>query len=182
MKDINMLFGDAREVLDSLNIEYGNILAINVNSRAKSRWGRCYSKGNNNYVLEISERLLQDDVYWEAAMNTMIHELLHAHKDRMCHTGEWKRCANLVNKYYPQYNIKRCTSSEEKGIKEERHATRRESYKYEITCDGCGYVDKYKRMSPVVKLILANPKNSGCRCTLCKCTSFTVRTLQNFSL
>ena len=175
MKDINMLFRDAREVLDSLNIEYGNILAVNVNSRAKSRWGRCYSKGNNNYVIEISERLLQYDVSWEAAMNTMIHELLHAHKDRMCHTGEWKRCANLVNRKDPQYNIKRCTSSEEKGIPEEHYKSRNESYKWEIVCDKCGTVDKYKRKSNVVKLILANPKNSGCRCTVCNGTMFTVK-------
>lgn len=182
MKNADLLLEDAKDVLDSLNIEYGNILAVVVNSRAKSRWGRCCSKGNNNYIIEISERLLQYDVSWEAAMNTMIHELLHAHKDRMCHTGEWKRCANLVNANYPQYNIKRCTSSEEKGLKDEHHRTRKESYKYEIICNKCGQIDKYKRKSEVVKLILANPENSGCRCTLCKGTSFTIKSFVNPSL
>lgn len=60
--------------------------------------------------------------------------MLHTCKDGMSHTGEWKRLADKVNRYYG-YNIKRCTSAEEKGIKVEK---KENNYKYVFKCTGCG--------------------------------------------
>ena len=146
MKDVNTLLQDAKDVLDDLGIEYGKIVRCCVNNRAQRRWGQCRRVGNNVYEIEISRSLMTDDVTWEAAMNTMIHELLHAHKDRMCHTGEWKRCAELVNKEYPIYTIKRCSSPEERGV-----TVSHTKYNYKVVCGGCGHVCYYTRAGKAIK-------------------------------
>lgn len=170
MKNLKVLIQDTKDVLDELNIEYGPILNVTINYTAKSRWGRC-TRRYNGYEIEISSILLRDDIEWESAMNTMIHEFLHAHKNRMCHTGEWKRCANLVNREFPQYHISRTSSALAVGLSMQEIES---SYKYVIVCDKCGAVNRYHRKSSVVSAILANPKNSGCRCK-CGGTKFTVK-------
>lgn len=174
MKDLKTLLQDAKDVLEELNIPYGEIISCTVNTRAMSRWGQCRHMGNNKYAIEISARLMTDDVEWEAAMNTMIHELLHAYTGRMSHTGEWKRCANLVNREFPIYNIKRCSTSEERGITE---TPTQAKIKYIITCDSCGAPAKYRKKSKVVKLIMKQPKNSCCTCYKCGRRDFTIKEL-----
>ena len=164
MKDLKTLLQDAKDVLDDLNIPYGKIVRCTVNYRAQTRWGRCRKVGNNEYEIEISYKLMADDVEWEAAMNTMIHELLHAHKDRMCHTGEWKRCAEMVNREYPIYTIKRCSSSEERGVTVDV----KQRYNYKVTCNGCGNICYYTRAGKAIKKIKAYGSASGYFCTLCK--------------
>lgn len=168
---LNLAVQDTKDILDDLNIEYGPIDRVEVNFRASSRWGMCtYHRATGTYTVEVSSRLLVDGVEWEALLDTLVHEFLHAYRGRMSHTGEWKRCAELVNRNYDWLNIKRCTSSEEKGI--ERRIS---DYKYLITCDRCGTVSAYKRKSKVVELIMRSPKNNSCRCGKCKGNSFTVK-------
>lgn len=170
MKDLNTLLQDAKDVLDDLGIEYGKIVHCYVNNRAQKRWGQCRRVGYNVYEIEISRSLMTDDVTWEAAMNTMIHELLHAHKDRMCHTGEWKRCAELVNREYPIYNIKRCSSAEERGV-----TVSRAKYNYKVVCGGCGNICYYTRAGKAIKKIQAHGSESGYFCTLCKSKNLYVK-------
>ena len=160
MKDAKQQLQQAMLLLDNIEIPYGPIVGITVNSRAKSRWGRC-TKVCGGYRIEITDRLLQDDVSYEATMDTLVHELLHAYPNRMCHTGEWKRCAELVNDCYAFLNIKRCTSAAEKDIEEEPRIKR---YKYIITCQDCDREYKYQRRSAVIKAIEQDPYNHGCRC------------------
>ena len=173
MKDLNVLVQDTKDVLDELGIEYGDVISVTVNTRAKSRWGRCRSLGGGKYAIEISSELMGDDTEWEAAMNTMIHEFLHAHKDRMCHTGEWKRCAELVNHNYPIYNIKRCSSAEERGITNNT----RISYKYKLTCFGCNSISYYQKNTKAIQKIRAYGNSSGYRCGKCHSTNLKVDTL-----
>lgn len=173
MKNIIALLDDAKEILDTLNIPYGRV-RIYANARFTRKWGMCTYMGNNMYKIEIAGRLLKDDVSYEATMDTVIHELLHAYKDRMCHTGEWKRCANIVNKAYPQYNIKRCTSAAEKGFDTETYI--KEQIKYTIICEGCGTKNYYRRKSKVVQYIMQYPNTHGCRCGKCGGKRFTVLT------
>ena len=171
MKNLNILVQDAKDVLDDLGIEYGPIATVTINSRAKSRWGRCKRVGDV-YHIEISSDLMYDDVEWESAMNTMIHELLHAHKDRMCHTGEWKRCANLVNRKYPIYNIKRCSSAEERGV-----VRAKPTYKYKLMCDGCNSINYYQKETKAIVKIRAQGNQSGYRCGRCGSTMLRVTTV-----
>ena len=169
---------ETQEILGSLNIEYGPIRDVDINFKNVKRWGRCsYKAATKDYTIELSHQLFMNNVPHEALMSTLIHEFLHAGKDRMCHTGEWKRLAELVNRRYPQYNIKRCTSADEKGLAEYRQSVRKESYKYVITCDRCGCTNYYKRRSKVVEILLDRPKNSDCRCGRCGNRNFTIITL-----
>lgn len=168
-KRLIRFFEDACDILDNLNIEYGPVGEVTVNTRAKTRWGQCrYSKFEDIYDIEICSRLLESDVSYEDIMDTMIHELLHCHKDRMCHTGEWKRCADLVNKYYG-YDIQRTASSSEKNIANDRI----NMAKYVVTCNGCGSVSGYLKKGKVVKILMKKP-NGTCKCAICGSDSFTV--------
>ena len=70
----------------------------------------------------------------DALMNTLIHEYLHTCPKCMNHGKIWQKYARKINEKY-HYNIKRTTSSAEKGIKEET-----EKPKYIVTCPHCGKV------------------------------------------
>lgn len=171
MKNINTLFADAMEIMKDLNIEVGNITNVTWNSRLRSVWGRCkYNHRLDIYMIELNPILADDAVSYEAAMNTMIHEVLHAHKDRMCHTGAWKYCANLVNREYPIYDIERCTSAEAKDVADKIER----NYRFIIKCLNCGSVSKYQRESKIVKLVRSYP--GSCRCT---CGSTNLKLFDN---
>ena len=171
MKNLDILIEDTKDVLDELNIPYGPIVSVTINYRAKSRWGYC-KRTCTGYEIQIASILMEDKVSWEAAMDTMIHEFLHAYKGRMSHTGEWKRLAELVNREFPQYHIERATSAAEKGIPT---SAIEEGYKYTIVCDGCGICNKYRKKTKTVTHIMNNPKNSGYYCNKCGSKKFTVK-------
>lgn len=161
-------FKDAVEIFDALDIDFGPIDEVTV-SNAKSTWGTCrYDRVNGVFSLKISSMLLEDGVAYKDVMDTMLHELLHCHENRMCHTGEWKTYANLINKEYG-YNIKRATKAAEKNI----DMSNIDIPKYIVSCDGCGAVNKYRRKGKVVKALMKNPVGT-CRCTICGGNSFTV--------
>ena len=162
-------FEDAKAILDNLGIEYGPVKNVTVNTRAKSRWGQCKYNGMT-FDISISSMLLQKGVSYKAVMDTVLHELLHCHEDRLCHTGEWKRCAELVNDCY-DYNIKRVTSAAEKNIAPTYNTS---TVKYKVICNKCGTVTKYKRMGRVIKLLMKNPEGT-CRCNVCGSTSFSLK-------
>lgn len=176
MKKIYDLLCDTRDYLDELNIPYGHIQLGTFDNKAY--WGYCKQIGNNTYRIELHKILLTDAVSYEEAMNTMIHEVLHAYKDRMCHTGEWKRCANLVNKYYPQFHISRTTSYEDKGVSKTDLTNRiEEAIKYKIVCNKCSNENYYRRRSTIVKLIAEKPVGS-CICNICGGNEFRLEVLK----
>lgn len=160
MKNLNVLVADCRDILDDLGITYGPIDSVKVNNRLTACWGRCkHNKRTDTYSIEFSSQLMSDDMDYEATMNTVIHEFLHAGKNRMCHTGEWKRLADLVNREYPQFHITRCTSAEEKGV-----AERVRTYGYIVKCPECGREYKYQRAGRVVKALRRNANSCHCVC------------------
>lgn len=161
MKNLKVLVEDCKDILNDLGINYGPIASVTVNSRLTACWGRCkYNKRTGYYTIEFSSRLMKEDIDYEATMNTVIHEFLHAGKNRMCHTGEWKRLAELVNKEYPQFNITRCTSGEEKGV-----ANRViERNNYIVRCPECGREYRYARAGKIVKALRRNANSCTCAC------------------
>lgn len=168
-KRLRKYYDDACCILNTLGIEFGPIIDVSVNTRAKSRWGQCrYNNTTKMFSIEISSVLLEENVAYKDIMDTMLHELLHCNTKRLNHTGEWKRCANLVNLNY-DYNIKRATTAAEKNIDLNKIV----NYKYIITCNDCGSTNKYVRKSKIVRLLMRNP-NGPCRCGICNGQSFTV--------
>lgn len=161
IKNINILFQEAMDIMDDLNIEVGTITEVCWNGRFRSVWGKCYyNRPTDTYRIELNPILRLPDVSWEDAMNTMIHEVLHAHKDRFCHTGEWKRYAELINREYSIYHIERCTSAEDKNVADKmiRH------YKYIVKCNNCGREYKYQKAGAVIKSLRKDRHSCKCCC------------------
>lgn len=157
-KNIKTLYLDACDILDALGIEYGPVTDVTTSTRYTARWGTCaFNRRTKKYTITLDDKLLNDEFTYEAAMDTMIHELLHANSKRMCHTGEWKRCAQLINFEYPQFHIQRCTSGEEKGV-----ANRVKNYNYKVVCLECGREWKYQKAGRVVRSVKRHTAKCPC--------------------
>lgn len=159
MRDINAVYADCRKKLEDIGIQCGNVMAVTVNTRAASRWGQC-KRINGYYTINISARLLDDDVELVHLEDTMIHELLHTCDGCMNHGAEWKRRAEMVNRAYG-YNIKRTASAAEKGIAEDRVER---AAKYKFVCNECGQVITRNRASDFTR------RYTAYRCGICKGT------------
>lgn len=77
MKDLKLLVYECIAELNSIGIDCGKIRNIEMNARAKSRWGQCNTVKSGVFDIEISSRLLDDSVEDVITKNTIIHELLH---------------------------------------------------------------------------------------------------------
>lgn len=156
--------GQGMRMLKDLGIPYGNVEEVTINYRAKTRWGQCrrvVDHGKVTYKINISAELLKSDATKTGLLQTVIHELLHTCPDCMCHTGAWKRYAELVNRAYGHQGIKvtRCTSAAALGIDP---SEREIPYKYAIICPRCGVIAKYQRMAAVIQ------RPDRYRCSRCK--------------
>src|SRR5699024_4635554 len=100
------------------------------------------------FSINISSRLLQDDISDTACKNTIMHEIIHTCNHCFNHGNEWKHISNIVNDCYSFYNIKRCTSPEEKGINEN---IEKKEAKYILRCTKCGKLFYKNRMCKVIK-------------------------------
>ena len=148
MKDLKKMAQECMRELDAIGIEYGEVVSWEVNTRAKQRWGQCRHLGGNCHSINISSRLLQDDVSDDGAKNTIIHELLHTVKGCDNHGLNWQREAEKVNRAYG-YNIKRCSSAEEKGVPETEATPR--TVKHKFVCECCGQIITRTRESNFTK-------------------------------
>lgn len=117
MKNLEEYAIRCMEELDAIGIEYGNIVEVKANTRAKKRWGQCKAIPGG-YSINISVALLDERNNEQGLKETIIHELLHSCKGCMNHGEKWKRLAQKVNRAYG-YNIKRCSSAEDKGVQSE---------------------------------------------------------------
>lgn len=143
------------EELDSIGIEYGNIVEFIANGRMKRKWGQC-KLVPGGYSIYINASLLDEKNSEEGLKNTIIHEILHTCEGCMNHGQMWKQLAEKVNKAYG-YNIKRCSSADEKGVQVETLP----KAKYTVICDCCGHVYIRTRMSKLI----AHPERFACgRC------------------
>lgn len=158
MKDLLKLARECMEKLDAINIEYAENVYFEVNTRAKNRWGLCKHNPDGSYTISISSRLLAENISDDGAINTIIHELLHTCKGGHGHKGEWKNLADKVNRAY-NYNIKRCSSDNEKGVEPIENVSK--EIKYQFKCKECGKIYNRVKASKFTK----NWKNY--RCSVC---------------
>ena len=156
MKDFMKLVDECLVELKAINVPYSDKLSFTINSRAKSRWGMCHKNPDGSYTIEISDRLLANTVPDKSTKSTIIHEILHTVPDGANHTRCWKVWANRMNAHY-NYNIQRCTSSEEKGVEP---VVKTIKAKYTITCSHCGYKWYRTRATHVTR----NPSHYRCHC------------------
>ena len=158
MRHITAYALECMEKLDKIDIDYGNILEVTVNTRAKNRWGQC-KKVPGGFKININADLLNESITKsdEGLINTLIHEILHTCEGCLNHGKKWKDLAFKVNLFYG-YNIKRTSSSEEKGVPE---TLKKVYYKYAVQCTCCNQITKRQKMSKVV----SHPEYF--RCGLC---------------
>lgn len=136
MRDLNKIAAECMAELDKLQIPYREVEKFVVNTRAKSRWGRCQISSNGKFIISISDRLLMEDADIKGLKNTIIHELLHTCSGCMNHKTKWKFYADKVNREYG-YNIKRTSTADEKGVKE---VIRRKKINHKYVCKKCGQI------------------------------------------
>lgn len=150
MRDLMSYAKECMSELDNIGIEYGNIVEFKVNTTAAKRWGQCRAVPGG-YSININIALLDERNDVEGLKNTIIHELLHSCKGGGGHREEWKRLAEKVNRAYG-YNIKRCSSADEKGVTEIAIPTRKtSSTSYYIKCDKCGKIYTRTKRTKVVQ-------------------------------
>lgn len=121
--------------LKSIGIECGNVTKWTVNTRAYSRWGMCHHR-NGSHQIEISSRLLNEEVDERSLKNTIIHELLHTLPKCNNHKKIWQEKARFVNQKLG-YNIKRTSSAKEQGVLDT-------GYKYKVFCYKCHKIKCYR--------------------------------------
>lgn len=167
---LDKYLNDARDILDSLDIEYGEVKEIKVNKRLTAIWAKCIEDYDKKYIIDVNPRILAENIPHNVILDTVVHELLHCHKDRMCHTGEWKRCAELINSKYKQFNIQKSASFEKFGIESVIHKRKEEKNKYRLECRDCHYVILYKR-KPKDALCLSMGINFHKKCSVCGSTN-----------
>lgn len=148
MKDLMEIASECMVMLDDLGIEYGNVVDWSVNTRAKNRWGQCRKLPNGNFTINISSRLLEDDISFDSVADTVLHELIHTVDGCFNHGEQWQRIAHKVNVVYG-YNIKRCSTADEKGVEEIYSAPK--PIKHQFRCVCCGKVYSRTRDSKFTK-------------------------------
>lgn len=57
MRDVNVIAIECMRELENIGIKCGNVIKIDINTRAKKRWGQCRKIGNN-YIIEVNQILL----------------------------------------------------------------------------------------------------------------------------
>lgn len=145
MRNLNQIFVQCLREVENAGIEHGRIMKVEVNTRARHRWGQC-KKQNGFYYINVSSVLLDERNPIESLKNTIIHEIIHTCEGCMNHGRKWQELAEIINRKYG-YNIKRASTEEEKGVCAETIPQSR----YQIVCEKCGAVYSKDRMCNLVK-------------------------------
>lgn len=151
-------FEKCESALREINIPIAEVVAVQPNSRAKSRWGQCTRKNSVDgvrYIISINTDLLNEQNPLSALHTTVCHELLHTCERCMNHGKLWAEYAKIVNDALG-LNIQRVSTAEEKKMV----VFSRTEYKtgYAVTCKNCGRKRIYYRAGKVVK----NVNNYSC--------------------
>ncbi|MFV0497122.1 MAG: SprT-like domain-containing protein [Candidatus Fimivivens sp.] len=130
-----------------------NILPnVQINTRAKTRLGRCAVSADGSCRIELAERVIAAQAY--ACKTVLAHEILHSCEGCRNHQAQWKRYAQRMNAAYG-YDIQRTHSPETLGVSIE------EAYgRYRLQCHSCGAMLTRMKKSPLV----LHPEHYRCRC------------------
>lgn len=149
MKSINDLYAEGRSIVEECCGDViGDITDISINTRSQKRWGLCHHNlKNDTFQIQISKRILLDEVPYDATLSVMIHEILHACEGGQSHKGMWKVYAKKVMDKYPELVITRTNSSDFFGLEPRKRPERI----YAVQCDTCGKVIRRARKVYVIK-------------------------------
>lgn len=141
---LKRLSKESEEELKAIGLEnkLKKDLTYEVNYRAKKRFGECCNKKDINISSWLLEVGTDKDI-----KNTIIHEILHTFDDTIGHKAKWQYYARYVNNR-TDYDIDRCGNKYQVyGNANKIPPKEHESYKWEITCDKCGKVWYWHRLT-----------------------------------
>ncbi|HWP50660.1 MAG TPA: SprT-like domain-containing protein [Clostridia bacterium] len=122
-----------------------------INTRAKTRFGRCMVSTDGSCRIELAERVL---CAGEGACKAVLaHEVLHSCKGCRNHQARWKSYAGRMNAAYG-YDIQRTHSPEALGVSGDKPC------RYRLQCQRCKTVLTRMKKSPLVE----HPERYRCRC------------------
>lgn len=148
------VFEECREELMAIGIDTMEGIVVS-SMKSTVKWGECkWKRTNRTTRIEIRLNVKLYDGTTDSLLplkNTIIHELLHSVVPYAKHGYDWQRLADKVKQNYPQYDIKRATSSKEFGI-DLGGKIKQPSDLYVVRCEKCGKVIKtYQRFSKTLK-------------------------------
>ncbi len=124
-----------------------NLAPLQINHRAKSRFGCCKKHPGTGEVFQIEISKVMESAADREIEEVLLHELLHTCPGCMNHGERWKGYANYLNEKYG-YRIKTSSSYSEFGLEKPES---REQIHYRIVCKSCGMEIERKRRSKLVK-------------------------------
>ena len=142
MHDIVNLFCEVIDDIENSGIETGNITEKRENKRLSKALGRCRKYPDGHFEIEIQSAFMQDNIEEQGLKNTIAHEILHTCRNSFNHGAEWKRNAETLQAFCPEYTITRCTDARKYGYKPKER-----TYRHVYKCEECGQVIKRQRAS-----------------------------------
>lgn len=130
-------------------------------SKARSFWAQIKYIAEGTYSLKIStvfEEIDDEDVMKQRLLGCLLHELVHTRPRCFNHGKYFKSACAVINHKFPGYNLQRCTSMSEYGIKEEV-----KPIKYIMSCGKCGATWNYHRKPNIMDMETMN-KHYRCAC------------------
>ena len=130
-------------------------------SRARSFWAQIKYISKGKYSLKVSnvyEEIEDEHTAKERLIGTMIHELIHTLPGCYNHGSKFKAACAVVNRKVPGYNLQRCTSMSDYGVKQEV-----KPIKYVMSCGKCGATWNYRRRPNIMNMKEMN-KHYTCAC------------------
>lgn len=133
------LYRETLEEMRAIGIKPPRIKSIDVNTRAKHRFGQCEIKTvgkQKTYEITISKNLIENAPDW--GIKTVIaHELIHTLPQCASHGKKFQDFARKINKAYPKYHVATTNKPEELGLKTEEEVEEKD-FKYKFVCQKCG--------------------------------------------
>ena len=137
-----------------------NRFVVGTSERITLHAGVCEKK-KGFYILSFNlpyMRLVTD----EEALSTIYHEVAHAIKDGMSHTGKWKACAQKITKQLG-VPVQRVNHHDEYSkLYKQAHSTENKTT-YQPICNECGFeMRSYKSQCTPIKSIMRGERRFFC--------------------
>ena len=120
-----------------IDVQKNRNIEIKINTRSKKRYGCCKKLSKDNYVIEISEWVM--DLNEDIIKNTIIHELIHCMPRCNNHGEYFKKYASIINEKLG-YNISRTGNKQQDFNKSNlEYVEKPININYKIICENCNY-------------------------------------------
>ena len=167
---IEQYIDDAKVILSRCYLSFVPPTFVKITiSKARGYWAQIKHVSGNYYELRVSDvfnEITDEHLFHKRLLSCMIHELIHTIPRCWNHGAVFKKIANLVNRYYPEFDVQTGTEGSAFGIAEEVRP-----YKYIVRCENCGSESKYYRKPKIWQYL--NKKNSPYTCCKCGRSKFT---------